>query len=317
MTWLPRQRVIGAQQQADQARIKLAETATKAPTAESQKLLYQTALGKLEAERRLAGQPPVNASDLKSVLNAIRTSKTLTSEEAQNAIGFAQANATPASQGTGSHGSASRDAEIPSDLYRRYANSAIDDDDEQRVTLTTFRPASKAVTCNLTSRCRSCRRRLHTGDILYNINHTRQAVQQLGTMDATQRAQFALALQSTDPKEAVSTFLHGTVGTAMSDQQKEAGDCGPPTHGERYDAAQPLAQWGRPQMTCGAQSSITLPGAKSPDTAYMLRQLDQFYQTVQRLHKGLPTIGRPGAGGITPTTTPPGPVNNNKKPLAR
>ena len=279
---------------------------TQAPNAESQKILYQTALAKVEHERRLAGLPSVNASDLKSVLDAFRASKTLTSDEAEKAIGFAQANATPASQGTA--------ATIRFEGIEKSRPISVVDTQTGQVLTTNMmdfnqlqagqpgRYVQSSIAMPVMSK------EATYGDILYNISHTRQAVQQLGSMDASQRAELAMALQSTDPKEAVHTFLTGAVGTTMTDQQKEAVIA----IRQLMENALMLRQLGA--MGQGSDElrraiTDTLPGAKSPDTTYMLRQLDQFYQTVQRLHKGLPALGKPGAGN------PPGAANKKKPSL--
>lgn len=298
-----------------QAGIEAAKAALpKAPTAESQKLIYQTALGKLERERSAAGQPPINAADLPSVMTAIRTSKTLTDEEKQNAIAFAQANTTPASTGTtaatraGAILSSRMVSLIDTRTGQAFSTNMADFNEMNAQEPGRYVQASVGMPV--------MNKESVYGDIIYNINHTRQAVQQLGSMNAKQRAELTAALQSTDPQNAVHTFITGTIGTSMTDQQKEA-----------VIAIRQLMENAMMLRTLGAMGQgsddlrhaiiDTLPGAKSPDVPYMLRQLDQFYQTVQRLHKGLPTLGNNPRAGETPTTpvtpTTPSTDDKNKK----
>lgn len=257
-----------------------------APTSEAQKIAYQNILSKLSAE----GLLPANAaSNVGAVFKAIDQSRTLTPQEKNDAKAFATANTTPASQGTQATirvegmGAMREYPVLNSQTHAMEMRSAADINANPGL----YAPAGQGA--------QAMTKQAIFGDIHYNIQNARQAISALDEMDPQTRAQLAYALRDTDPRSSISSFLTGAVGSSMTPQQQDAVIA----LRNLSENALLLRSMGMGQGSDQVRNAIlaTIPGPKSASKGFALKQLDQFEGVVNRLEKGVPTVGGPSGGG--------------------
>lgn len=135
-------------------------------------------------------------------------------------------------------------------------------------------------------------------DIYYNADNVKEAVGKLkGGFDAKTRAEFILAMRSTDPKESFSTFMSSEAGKLVSkDEDKVNYLTAIASLAENAMAMRAIGGFGQGSQDLREAILRTIPGAGTSSKAYAYRQLQLFKGTVDRLHKGVPStvVGKDG-----------------------
>jgi len=251
--------------------------------AEGPKLAFQSTLSKLAA----AGELPAQANtDITALHHAIQGSTHLDPDEKSAALGYLATNPTPASTTTAGVqrmqvSVGGREQQV---INKETGELEFRNPEEINRNPGLYAPAgagSRAMSKNAIFQ-----------DLHYNIGTARKAIQGLGTMDATTRAQLALALGDTDPHSALQTWLRGEVAQAMTPQQQEAVQAIAQLS-ENAMAIRSLAGMGQGAMDMRDAIRHTIPSGKSPSTQYMQEQLNKFEQVVSRLEKGVPGMNAP------------------------
>ena len=305
--------------QATAAYYKVLETQAKpvAPTAEAEKIKYQQVLAKMES----VGEYPAAAStDLKAKAQAIRNSTVLTPEEKASAIAWQDANPTPASSITGM---TVRSEILLKGMQERTPLTVIDSQNGQAISMNMEdfnqrnheSPGRYVISGTAVP---AMQKQATFEDIQYNIDNSRAAIQQLGTMDAGTRAQLTNALAADTPEgllSKVNTFLSGEVASTMTPQQRSA-VIAIKNLMENALALRGIAGFGQGSDQLRNAIMSTLPNAKSADVPYMLEQIRQFEGIVQRLRKGVPGVGGPSRGA-TPEGGSGGPAGGTRPPLSQ
>lgn len=247
---------------------------------------FQGIVTKVASEGNL---PPNAMTDVKALTSAIDSSQTLTPEEKSRAKSYLAANTTPAATGTNMvlrmEGLAgSREYPVINKQTGQMEYRSATDINNNKGLYAPAGPGATAMTKEAVFQ-----------DLHYNINTARKALQNVEELDAPTRAALSYMLRESDPKSAVTTFLTGQVGQAMTPAQQEL--------------VQSLAQLAENAMSLrsiagmgqGAQDlrdaiRSTIPSGKTPTKPYGLAQLDKFENVVSRLEKGVPTVRTGGAG---------------------
>lgn len=242
---------------------------------------------------------PLDPTDVKTNLRSLDASKTLTPEERADAHSFMVAHTTPAQAATAGImrmemvGNTRAIPVIDSNTGNMEITSAANAINHPGQ----YIPAAEGA--------KQMSKQAVFDDLHYNINSAKNAIGALSSIDAPTRAALANQLQEADPKSALSAFLHGEVGTALTPEQRHA--------------VQALAQLSENAMSLRSVAGMgqgaadlrdairsVLPSAKSPDKKYALEQLNNFEQVVHRLEGGVPGVGAAMRGNAQRTGGTPG-----------
>lgn len=282
--------------------LKEATLAQKASGKGYDKQAFQGTVAKVATA---GGIPPGSLTDVNKLSAAIKASGVLGPDEKSSALAYLAANSTPAAQGSNTtlrvEGMAAG-REYPV-INKQTGQMEMRSAAEINASKGNYAPAGAGA--------QAMSKEAVFQDLHYNIDSARKAISALDEMDTGTRAALSYALRSTDPRSAVSTFLTGAAGQAMTPEQQEA--------------VQSLALLNENAMTLRGVSGMgqgsdelrdairqTLPSGKSPNKGYALKQLDKFESVVNRLETGVPRVRtqNPPAPGPAPTQAQPagGPV---------
>lgn len=129
------------------------------------------------------------------------------------------------------------------------------------------------------------------GDIHYNVNQTREAMNNLQNGFSPQaRAQIALALRSSDAHKAFAKFMDSEVAGSLTPDQVDY-VTSLASLNENAMAMRSVAGMGQGSDDLRAAIMKALPGAGTPDKDYGNRQLDLFEGTLNRLEGGVAHTG--------------------------
>ncbi len=273
------------QKQQQALEMEKARLAGATPTVEHEKLAYQAIIQKLAAE---GGISPASLTDVRQLLPAIQKSTTLTPEEKNHAVAYLTANPTPPSQGSAVSLRVEGMGQNTEHPVIDRTTGALDyrTTREIRENPQRFMPAAEGA--------KSQDKQAIFQDLHYNLDTAKNAVAALGTLDAGTRAALANQLQESDPRSAVSAFLHGEIGSSLSPQQQHAVQALAQLS-ENALSLRSVAGMGQGAQDLRDAIRSVLPSAKSADVPYMLEQLHNFEQVVNRLEA--PSAQRLGNGG--------------------
>ncbi len=269
-----------------------ATAANKPPSAEGEKLAFQAIIQKVAAEN---GISPEALTDVRKLMPAIQKSTTLSPEEKNHAVAYLTANPTPSAQGTNSLvrvEGLGQMREYPV-INRSTGQLEMRNAAEINASNGGFMPAGEGA--------RTQDKNAIFQDLHYNLDTAKNAVSALVTLDPGTRAALANQLQETDPRSAISAFLHGAIGTQLTPQQKHA-VLALAQLSENALSLRSVAGMGQGAQDLRDAIRSVLPSAKSPDVPYMMDQLKNFEQVVSRLES--PTQQRLGAGPRNQTPSP-------------
>ncbi len=271
-----------------------------APTAESEKIKFQSALGKLNAEGVLA---PDAMADSRKVARAIDGSRTLSPQEKNEAKAYLAANATPGATGAAA-------------TIRVEGMGAIREMpviDTKRGNALQYLNANEINKANQTEPGRyiptgpgqqALNKTALLEDIRGSINQTRESLAAIPEFTAMDKGKIAVAMRDRDPKSAISQLVGGAAGASMTPAQQEYLINLAQLH-EQALAMRSVLGAGQGSDDLRAAIIRTIPGPSTPNKAYALKQLNAFEQTLGRLSRGVPTVPLREATG-TQATAPQG-----------
>lgn len=269
-----------------------------APTAEGEKIKFQAIAAKLAAEGQVSG---AQITDVRQMLKAVQSSKTLTPDEKNAATAYLAANTTPAATGTNTTvrvegmGAIREmpviDTKNGNSLIYLNANDINRANQQEPGRYVPTGPGIPAM--NKTALLE---------DIRGSINQTRQTLAAVPEFSASDKATIALALRDRDPKSAVSQLIGGAAGAHLTPPQQEYLISLVQLH-EQALAMRSVLGAGQGSDDLRAAILRTIPGPSTPNKAYAAKQLDAFEQTLNRLSRGVPSVPLKG-GNQAPSANP-------------
>ena len=268
---------------------------TKPPTAAEQKGAIMDLIAKTMPNGKM---DPKLMADPGKLISMIESSPALTDPEKSKVFSYFLTNSSPASQG-----------EIASirtspQMQNRFI-SVIDKNTGELQILTPemFARAPKGQYIMAAQGGPALSKEQAFADIDFNTKNAEEAIRALKTpFDARQRAQFLLAMRSTDPKAAFDQFLSGSVGTTLAPDQV---DFLTAIAALNENAMALRSIQGLGQGSDELRSAITkmIPTQGVPSVPYALRQLEIFKGTTERAKLGVPRTGINKPSTYQPRTT--------------
>jgi hypothetical protein len=256
---------------------------------EKDKAKYTTGIEKLISEGVLK---PEDVMDLGKISAAMGKSKTLSESDKGFLSSYPAANTTPATTmaQTNQRGNlliqAGQERNLQpvidtADSNRLVLRNAEDINNENRIHPGRYAPAGPGIP--------TMQRGAQFRALKSSIALARESVANLPNWDAGTRAQLANMMASDDPG-TIREWLRGSVGSTMTDKQKEAVQNLAILSEDALSLRNLMGLGQGSDMVRKAVGGL-LPSGKTPDKKYALDQLDRFERLRSQLEQGNPTLG--------------------------
>lgn len=251
---------------------------TKPKTAAQVTSAFQDLMSKMSGGQQL---DPKLMSDPPSLVGAIATSMNLSPEEKQNAFAYLISHNTPAS---GAYAANTRAETMKSMRLFPAINSqgqpVFVTPDMVKSDPNAYMPGTLGEHAMSKGQA--------FADIDFNMKNVESALKGLKNgFDATTSAQLAFALRSSDPHNALSTFLTSRAGTALQPDQIDLVTALASLN-ENALALRGIQGLGQGSDELRAAITRMIPGAGTPSTDYAARQMELLKGTVERARMGIP-----------------------------
>jgi hypothetical protein len=272
------------------------------PPAEKAKDVAQATMQKVAAAGALRQGAFSNLGELQRSINDAKAMGAIKDDEASNALAYYATNASPAASGS------TATLRVEGMLERQ--QPMVDTNTDQILSMSTReindanqREPGRYVQAG--SMTPILQKEANFSDINYNIRHTKEKLQALGSIDLRTRAALAQALADPNPRSAVEAFVGGLSASALQDEKLQDAIIALRNLSENSLVIRQIGGMGQGSdaLRTAIQAAV-VPSARTPDLRAAIEQLTQAQQIVNNLHEGLPKTRKNIAAPSAPTQPP-------------